>query len=414
MASPALVLTVPILERMRAIEGWLEDAEADLLVAGLVRALAEVPEARAVVEVGSYHGRSTVVLASVVAALRADVRVYAIDPHEGEVSAPDNAVEQMSPTLAAFRRNIAAGHVGHVVETIQKRSHEVSWNQPIAFLFVDGLHDFESVSRDFLHFEPWLADGAYVAFHDYVAHWPGVQVFVDTLVSTGHYERLHLAGSMILIRRRRAGLPSGGDGALVRRVEATGLALASRVPHERLRRAATNRVRSVLHVGRAVRCPLCRWRFARLRDNWVRANAVCWRCGSQPWHRAVWLFLQAHRELLASTNSIVYVSPVWCLEHRLQRRRGLRYLAGSNPLGLPERSVDAILAPEPASHERQTLRQIARILAPDGWALLTALSGELAVEGLRYQEHNVGMELGDAAARHGVTAADGLILCRPV
>ena len=413
MTAPPLVLIVPILERMRAIDGWLEDAEADLLVAGLTRALAEAPGARAVVEVGSYQGRSTVVLASVVAALRPDVTVYAIDPHEGQVGALDKAVEQTPPTLAAFQRNIAAAQVGHVVETIQQRSDEVSWRQPIAFLFVDGFHDLESVSRDFLHFEPWLADGAYVAFHDYAPHAPGVQTFVDRLVSTRNYERLHLTWGMILIRRRRVGPAAGGDGALVRRVKATGLALAARVPHDRLRRTASNRVRSLVHVGRAVRCPLCRWRFRRFRDDWTRANAVCWRCGSHPRHRAVWLLLQAHRELLSSTNSLAHILPVWCLEHRLRRYRGLRYLAGSELFGLPERSVDAVLAPEPASHEQQTLREIARILAPNGWALVTALSGELAVEGLRHERHNVALELGDVAARHGVTAADELMLCRP-
>lgn len=223
--SRPLLLTVPILERMRPIEGWLEDAEADLLVSGLERALIEVPGARAVVEVGSYQGRSTVVLASVVAALRPEARVYAIDPHEGQVGAIDQEVEQMPPTLVAFQHNLAEAQVGHVVETIQKRSHEVSWSQPIGFLFVDGLHDYESVSRDFLHFEDWLADGAYVAFHDYAPHAPGVQAFVDSLVASGRYERLHLTWGMILIRRRA----SRGDRTLVPHLAAAASALTARL-----------------------------------------------------------------------------------------------------------------------------------------------------------------------------------------
>jgi hypothetical protein len=224
---------------------------------------------------------------------------------------------------------------------------------------------------------------------------------------------------MILIRRRRLEAPVGRDRPLVRRLEAAGLALAACVPHDRLRRAATNRVRSVVHVGRAIRCPLCRWRFARLRDDRTRAGAVCWRCGSHPRHRAVWLFLQAHPELLSGANSLLHLSPVWCLEHRLQRRRGLRYVAVSkppgvsDPLALPDRSIDAILAPEPAAHEHQTLRDIARMLSPGGWALVTALSGDLAVEGLRCERREVAAELGALATRHGVTAADRLVLCRP-
>ena len=59
-----LLLTWPILARMRLVEGWLEEDEADLLIAATARALAEIPQSQAVVEVGSYCGRATVVLAA--------------------------------------------------------------------------------------------------------------------------------------------------------------------------------------------------------------------------------------------------------------------------------------------------------------------------------------------------------------
>jgi hypothetical protein len=311
-----------------------------------------------------------VVLASVVAALRPDARVHAIDPHEGQVGALDDVVEQTPPTLAAFERNLAQAGLRHVVTTIQKRSHEVAWSEPIGFLFVDGLHDRESVARDFGHFEPWLADGAYVAFHDYAPHAPGVQAFVDEIVASGPYERLHLAGGMILVRRRRA------EGR-----------------RSRLRRIAANRARSLAHAGLAVRCPLCRWRFRRLRD-----GAVCWRCGSHPRHRAAWLLLEAEAGLLAGTRTLVHLAPVWCLEHRLRRRKGLRYVGAPALPDLPDGSVDAVLALEPGSKDAGG---IARLLAPGGWALL---AGE-GVDGLRCERR-------DVAAGHGVTSADVLTLCR--
>ena len=55
---PPLLLTLPVLERMRGIEGWLDAAEADLLLAAANRAIATVQNG-AVVEIGSYCGRST-------------------------------------------------------------------------------------------------------------------------------------------------------------------------------------------------------------------------------------------------------------------------------------------------------------------------------------------------------------------
>jgi hypothetical protein len=93
-----LLLTLPILTRMRRIEGWLEDDEADLLIGATARALSELPEANAVVEVGSYCGRSTVVLGSVVKTVRPTARVWAVDPHDGKIGAAERYVS-VGPTL---------------------------------------------------------------------------------------------------------------------------------------------------------------------------------------------------------------------------------------------------------------------------------------------------------------------------
>ena len=41
-AGDHLLLTVPILERMRGVEGWLTDAEADLLIASVSRERGEI------------------------------------------------------------------------------------------------------------------------------------------------------------------------------------------------------------------------------------------------------------------------------------------------------------------------------------------------------------------------------------
>lgn len=203
--APGLLLTVPILERMRAVEGWLGDDEADVLVAGLGRALAELPPPHAIVEVGSFCGKGTVVLGSVVRTLGAEAQVYAIDPHDGRVGALDQGMQAHGPTLARFRRTVAGAGLTDVVVTLRQRSWETEWNQPISFLVVDGLHDYASVARDFRHFEPWLADGAYVAFHDYADYFPGVKAFVHELLGTGAYARAARVDSMILLRKLAAG-----------------------------------------------------------------------------------------------------------------------------------------------------------------------------------------------------------------
>jgi len=197
-----LLLTIPILREMREIEGWFIDEEADLLIAATAKALRSLSPPSAIVEVGSYCGRSTVVLGSVVKALEADARVYAIDPHQGEIGARDVGLEQTGSTLERFKSNIAKAGVADVVTLVRQRSDETVWSRPISVLFVDGLHDYASVSSDFRHFERWLMNGAIVAFHDYSTNFPGVMTFVDELIATGQYETLDIVSSLHILRNR--------------------------------------------------------------------------------------------------------------------------------------------------------------------------------------------------------------------
>jgi hypothetical protein len=196
-----LLLTLPIVEQMRPIEGWLEDEEADALIAVLDRALAEHPPPHSVVEVGSHCGKATVVLGSVVRARDADARIHAIDPHDGFVGSLDRGLQARGPTLDRFARAITEAGLAGIVAVHRCHSWETEWNRPISFLLVDWLHDYASVARDFRHFEPWLVEGAYVAFHDYADYFPGVRRLVDELLAEGAYELVGVTGSLALLRR---------------------------------------------------------------------------------------------------------------------------------------------------------------------------------------------------------------------
>ena len=169
----SLLPSLPILDRVRAIDGWLEAEEADLLVAAAARAADLLPAGFPIVEVGCFCGRATVVLASVMKSRAPESRVYAIDPHDGRVGALDQGLQNFGPTLESFRRNIARNGLDENVEAIASRPEAVPWNRPIGFLLIDGLHDYPSVARDFHHFESWVMPGGFVAFHDYADYYPG-------------------------------------------------------------------------------------------------------------------------------------------------------------------------------------------------------------------------------------------------
>ena len=119
-----LLRTRPILERMRAIEGWLSDEEGDLLIAAAVRALdARRADRPAIVEVGSYCGRSTTVLASV------DPQPRARRPglRDRPARRPGRRVDVRTPREpadardASARRSPRAGWRGGRATSIQQR-----------------------------------------------------------------------------------------------------------------------------------------------------------------------------------------------------------------------------------------------------------------------------------------------------
>jgi predicted O-methyltransferase YrrM len=196
-----VLLTLPILNQMKTIEGWLEEDEADLLIAASARALARQDERHTIVEVGSYCGRSTIVIGSVAKAICPDARLYAIDPHDGKVGALDQSTRTCGPTLEKFRRNIARADLAGIVEIVQKYSFDVVWEKPIALLFIDGLHDYVNVARDFFHFEAWMVPGGYVAFHDYADYYPGVQALVNEVLATQRYRYVARVRSMIVLEK---------------------------------------------------------------------------------------------------------------------------------------------------------------------------------------------------------------------
>jgi hypothetical protein len=197
------LLRFAILDGMRRVEGWLDDAEADLMITATVKAASLPLDEIAIVEVGSYCGKSTVVLGMAVkqAGLRG-AGVYAIDPHDGKVTGLDQSILQFEPTAEKFFHNLRAAGVADVVTPLVACANQVNWSKPIAFLFIDGFHDYENVSADFNHFAAWLPPGGLVGFHDCADYFPGVKRFVNELMSQGDFKLFDQAKSLVILEKR--------------------------------------------------------------------------------------------------------------------------------------------------------------------------------------------------------------------
>ena len=201
-SPPALFSALSLISQIKKIEGWLDDLEADLLITITLKACKEMLAPNHVVEIGSYHGKTTVIFGSLIKAFFPESRIFAIDPHDGKLGAMDQGLKLYPPSFERFRANVQRAGVGEHVEMIKAHSYEVPWDKPISLLFIDGLHDYPSVARDFWHFSDWLPRGAYAVFHDYSDYFPGVKTFVNELLGTGAYQIIQLVGSLMVVRKR--------------------------------------------------------------------------------------------------------------------------------------------------------------------------------------------------------------------
>ncbi|MFY2563316.1 glycosyltransferase [Corallococcus terminator] len=200
--SPGLLLTWPLLAEMREVEGWLTDEEADLLIAATSRALTSLPSSHAVVEVGSYCGKATVVLGRVAQSLGVTAPIHAIDPGDGVVGARGGNLQHMGSTREKLARTLQRTGLASRIQVHHQHAPGVPWSEPISLLLVDGLHDYASVSADFLHLEPSLVVGGLVAFHDCADYFPGVKRLVRELLHEGRYRALHTAGTLAVLEKR--------------------------------------------------------------------------------------------------------------------------------------------------------------------------------------------------------------------
>ena len=189
-----------ILDLAETIEGYFHRDEGRVLYETTVEVLKRLPDL-AIVELGSYCGKSTIILGKAAQSLGSASKVFAIDPHEGEINFPYGVV-RMTPTLYRFKANMAYNGLADVVELIHKRSFEVDWSRPIALLLIDALHDYESVSRDFRQFSGWVQPGGIVAFHDYELNdQPGVTKFVNEVLAGSSFKKVEHVDSLVLLQK---------------------------------------------------------------------------------------------------------------------------------------------------------------------------------------------------------------------
>ncbi|MFF3905022.1 class I SAM-dependent methyltransferase [Streptomyces sp. NPDC001848] len=171
-------------------------------------------------EVGTYCGRSTILLAD--AARAAGVTALTVDHHRGsEEQQPgwdyhdpetvDPAVGLMD-TLPTFRRTLyRAGLEDHVIALVG-RSPQVAkvWGTPLGLVFIDGGHTDEHAHADYEGWAPHVAQDGLLVIHDvfpdpkdeFTGQAP-YRVYLRALES-GEFTEVSATGSLRVLRRTRA------------------------------------------------------------------------------------------------------------------------------------------------------------------------------------------------------------------
>ena len=171
-----------LVDRAMRIEGWTTPRELRFLAL-----LAACPTTTgSVIEIGSYRGRSTTLLARA-AELASNVPIIAVDHF------------LQSGAYAAFQQSVRAAGAESLIEFHQMMSWELSvgWDRPLRLLWIDGNHTYAATRRDLDVFAPYLADGAIVAIDDVLNRFEGsLRVFMEDILLSPHYGAAGICGSI--------------------------------------------------------------------------------------------------------------------------------------------------------------------------------------------------------------------------
>src|SRR5690554_4257023 len=201
--------------RIRKIPGLTPESVA-LALADMA---AQVPPDRAIVELGTYQGRTALFMAWGARQGRG-AHVYAIDPWDlpgkrgpynqnPEGGRGEHRKAFTDPgTYNWARYNVRANGYANRVTLIRDFSVKAAekWSAgPVGLLFVDGDHNYDAVRADVRAWAAHLAPDAVIAFDDYAATHPEVIRAVDDMVNEGVLEPVEVYHDRLAVTRLAPG-----------------------------------------------------------------------------------------------------------------------------------------------------------------------------------------------------------------
>ncbi len=192
------------------VEGWMSPGQG----ATLYDAAERCPDDGLIVEIGSFRGRSTIVLAT---ASDPSVRVVAIDPHAGNDRGPqeiDGFVEEAADDNTVFNTNLADAGVAERVEHIREFSDTAFGmvDGPVDVLYIDGAHRYAPALADIQSWGDRVGDRGTMLIHDSFSSIGVTLAILRSLVFGSRFRYVGRSRSMTIYRADLG----GGIGARLR------------------------------------------------------------------------------------------------------------------------------------------------------------------------------------------------------
>jgi predicted O-methyltransferase YrrM len=189
MPEPAPKSVADAIEAVDGVDGWLSEGQ----VRRLFDAAGRVPDGGRIVEIGSFRGRSTIVLAL---GSSPAVEVVAIDPHAGNDRGPQEIrgyEAEAEDDHRVFEANLERAGVLDRVTVVRKFSgdahHDV--HGEIDLLWVDGAHRFGPARADLRDWGRRVKAGGALCIHD---SWSSIGVTLAILATLTFSRRWRYEG----------------------------------------------------------------------------------------------------------------------------------------------------------------------------------------------------------------------------
>jgi predicted O-methyltransferase YrrM len=207
-ASPGLFAT---LADIRDVEGWLSEDQAVLLW----RCACQLRPGSRIVEIGSFRGRSAIVLARASESLAKEV--VAIDPHAGNDRGPqefEGFEAEAADDHQIFLDNLQRAGVRDRVRHLRMFSDAALGHidRTIDVLYIDGAHRFAPALADIRNYGERVSDGGAMLIHDSFSSIGVTGAIMRELAFGRRFRYVGRSRSMTIFRADLAGSGTGRIG----------------------------------------------------------------------------------------------------------------------------------------------------------------------------------------------------------